>query len=89
MKIKDGYVIKKLGTGYVVVAVGNVAKEFHGVIRMNPAGAFLWQSIADGNDTKDKLIRTMMDYYDGLDEATAGRDLDEFLDSVGFAIEAS
>ena len=29
----------------------------------------------------------MLSCYDDLDESTAGRDLDEFLDTVAFALE--
>lgn len=57
MRIKDGYIIKKLGIGYVVVTVGEASKDFNGLIRLNPSGAFLWQSILDGADTRKKADR--------------------------------
>ncbi len=87
MRIKDGYIIKKLGTGYVVVTVGQASKDFNGVISLNTAGAFLWQSILDGADSKDQLVKAMLGRYEDLDEATARRDLDEFLEAVAFALE--
>ena len=87
MKIKEGYVIKKLGTGYVVVTVGEASKDFNGMIRLNESGAFLWQSIMDGMDDRQKLLGAMMKRYDDLDESTAGEDLDEFLNTVDFALE--
>ena len=64
MKIKEGYVINKLGGGYVVVTVGDASRDFNGLIRLNNAGAFLWENIQDGLNTKEKLIQAMMDYYD-------------------------
>ena len=87
MRIKEGFIIKKLGIGYVVVTVGEASKDFNGLIRLNPSGAFLWQCILDGADTRQKLIDAMVNHYDALDEATAGKDLDEFLDTVRFALE--
>ena len=87
MKIKEGYVIKKLGTGFVVVTIGQASKDFNGMIRLNPAGAFLWNSIKEGADSRDKLVKLMLERYEDLDEATARADLDEFLDSVKIAIE--
>lgn len=87
MRIKDGYIIKKLGIGYVVVTVGEASKDFNGLIRLNPSGAFLWQSIQDGADTRKKLIDAMINHYDDLDETTVGKDLDEFLDTVSFALD--
>ena len=87
MRIKEGYIIKKLGTGYVVVTIGQAGREFNGMIRLNPAGAFLWQSILDGADTKEKLTALMLEHYEGLDEASARRDLDEFLAGIAIALE--
>lgn len=87
MKIKEGFVIKKLGDEFVVVTVGEASKVFNGVIRLNAAGGFLWQSISEGADSKDKLVEAMMERYEDLDESTARKDLDEFLDAVAFGLE--
>lgn len=87
MRIKEGYIIKKLGTGYVVVTVGDASRDFNGVISLNPAGAFLWQRIQDGAGSRQELIEAMRERYDDLDESIAGRDLDEFLETVAFALE--
>ncbi len=87
MRIREGYIMKKVGDGFVVVTVGRASTEFNGVIRMNGSGAFLWQSIMDGADTREKLVSAMLTRYDGLDEAAAARDLDEFLATVSFALE--
>ena len=86
MKIKEGYVIKKLGTGYVVVTVGEAGKEFNGLIRLNRASAFLWDKIQEGADTREKLVKAMTEYYEGLDEETARQDLEMFLENVKFAL---
>ena len=88
MRIKEGFIIKKLGDGFVVVTVGEASKDFNGMIRLNPAGAFLWRSIQDGADSREKLVKAMLERYDDLDENTAGEDLDEFLNTVAFALEA-
>ena len=87
MRIKEGYIIKKLGSGFVVVTVGEASREFNGVIRLNETGAFLWQSIQDGADSREKLIQAMLDRYEDLDQETAKNDLDEFLGRVAFAVE--
>ncbi len=87
MRIKDGYVLKKLNMGYVVIPVGPASMEFNGMIRLNETGMFLWQSIQDGADSHEKLLAAMMKRYDGLDEDTARRDLDEFLDAADFFLE--
>ena len=87
MQIKDGYVMKKLGLGYVVVTVGRASEDFNGVIRLNETGAFLWQSILDGADTREKLIAAMRARFEDLDEQTCAQDLDEYLNAIAFALE--
>ncbi len=86
MKIKEGFIIKKLGIGYIVVTVGDASKDFNGVIRLNETGAFLWQSIQDGADSREKLIQAMIDRYEDLNQETAEKDLDEFIGKVAFAV---
>ena len=87
MRIKEGYTIKKLGMGYVVIPAGPASMEFNGVIRLNEAGAFLWRSIESGANTRDKLLAAMLAHFDDLDETTAGQDLDDFLASIDFSLE--
>lgn len=86
MQIREDYVLRKLGIGYMAIPVGQAGQEFQGVIRLNGTGAFLWQCILDGADTREKLIAAMLERYEGLDEATAGRDLDVFLAAIGRAL---
>lgn len=87
MRIKDGYIMKKLGSGYVVVTVGQASKDFNGLIRLDEPGAWLWKSIQDGADSREKLVAKMLERYEDLDEPTARQDLDEFLETVSFALE--
>ena len=86
MKIKKGYILKKLGTGHVVLTVGEAGKQFNGMIRLNPAGVFLWKQLETGAD-EDAIVKAMLDYYAELDEATARADLRDFLRSIAFAVE--
>ncbi len=87
MRIKEGYVLKKLGTGFVVVTIGEASKNFNGFIRLNSTGAFIWQRIEAGDDTREKLIASMKSYYTDMDEQTAREDLEELLKGVAFALE--
>ena len=70
-----------------MVTVGEAVKEFNGLIRMNETGAFLWNSILEGADTREKLMHAMLARYEDLDEATAKEDLEEFLNTVSVAIQ--
>ena len=77
MKIKDGYVLRQVDGNSIVIAVGDEALNFNGIITINGAGTFLWEKLINGAD-KDTLLRAMLSEYD-IDEATASADIDEFL----------
>ena len=42
MRIKKDFTIQKVGDSYIAVAVGETSKTFHGMVRLNETGAFLW-----------------------------------------------
>ena len=42
IKIKEGFLLRKVAGDHVVVPVGEAGKVFHGMIRLNDTGAFLW-----------------------------------------------
>lgn len=77
MKIKNGFMLRKVGGQNVVVAVGKASLEFNGIIRLNDTGKFLWEQLK--NDiTEEQLITAMLDAYD-IDRETAEKDVAEFV----------
>ena len=77
MKIKSGFVIEKVGDGYLAVAVGDRADEFSGLIRMNSTGAFLWKLVETRDMSKDELTEALLGEYD-VDREIAAADIDKF-----------
>lgn len=77
MRIKDGYVLRQVAGNSIVIAVGEEALNFNGIITINGAGAFLWNLLSDGAD-KERLLSAMLKEYD-IDEKTASDDIDEFI----------
>ncbi len=63
MKIKEGFVLRELGGQYVVVAIGEASKNFHGVIHLNETGAFLFKKLKE-EQTEESLINSLLDEYD-------------------------
>lgn len=86
LKIRQGFLLRQMMNAYVAVAVGEAGEDFNGMIRLNDAGAWLWKELQQGID-KDELVGKMCSRYEGLDEATARQDLDEFLLTVRLALE--
>lgn len=59
MKIKKGFVMRKVAGNAVVIATGEASKSFHGMVRLNATGADIWQGVADGLDENaiaDRLV---------------------------------
>ena len=86
MKIKKGFVIRKVGGDSVVVPVGEMSKKFHGMINLNETGAFLWQFYTEEH-TLDDGVNALLSEYD-VDETLARADVEQFIKTItenGFA----
>lgn len=77
MKIKSGFIMRKINDVNVVVPVGAAAEGFSAMITLNGSGAFLW-GLLEKDVTEEQLLSAMLERYD-IDEATARRDIDVFL----------
>lgn len=77
MKIKEGYMLRKVAGNYIVVPLGAEALDFNGLITTNETGAFLWQKLTDGATEQDLLV-ALLDEYD-VDENTARTDILVFI----------
>ncbi len=80
MKIKDGFVLRKVCEEFVVVAVGRQTLDFKGIIRLNDTGAFLWEQLQK-ECTAAELAAALAAEY-AVDADTARADADEFIQSL-------
>lgn len=87
LKTKKGFILRKMGSEFMVVAIGSAGRAFNGMIQMNEPGAFFWRELENGI-TEDALVAKALERYENLDEATARTDLREFLDTITFTLEA-
>lgn len=78
MKIKSGFVLEKVGGGYLAVAVGARAKDFSGLVRMNGTGAFLWNLLVDNDMTRDELVEKVLSEYEGATAEQVSADVAAF-----------
>lgn len=77
MKLKDGFMLRKLGREYTAVAMGKARKEFNGLIRMNETGCFLWNCLKV-ECSESELMEKLRNEYE-VSEAEAGKDVRAFL----------
>ena len=67
MKIKDGFVVRKIANQYMAVPVGARAKELHGMIGLNETAAFLWGQLKEER-TEEELAALLYDEYEISEE---------------------
>ena len=80
MKLKEGFVLRKVADTYVVVAVGAEAKKHNVMITLNESGKVLWEKLSEGADKK-ALVDAILAEYE-IDEATASADVDKFIEKI-------
>lgn len=54
MKVKEGFILRKVAGKYVVVATGDATKSFHGMVKLNETAKNIWQGLSDGK-TVDEI----------------------------------
>ena len=86
LKVKKGFLLRRLGDEFMVVAIGEASKSFNGMIRLNDTGAFYWKELEKGSSEDDLAAKTL-ERYEGVDQETARRDVREFLQSIEVALE--
>lgn len=63
MKIKEGFVVRKIANQYMAVPVGARAKELHGMIGLNETAAFLWELLKEDR-TEEELAELLYNEYE-------------------------
>ena len=63
MRIKDGFVVRKIANQYMAVPVGERTQELHGMIGLNETGAFLWELLKE-EQTEDSLAGSLCEEYE-------------------------
>ena len=76
MKIKEGFILRKVGIQYVVAATGKASEHFNGMMRLNESGAFAFRLMQQGITEEELTIRLMGEY--AVSEQTARKDVAAF-----------
>ena len=72
MKIKNGFILRKVGKQYVVAAPGEASKSFNGMMRLNDEAAFAF-GLLQKEITEEELVNAMVEKYPAdLEETKAG-----------------
>ena len=80
MKVKNGFILRKVGRQYVVAATGEASKNFNGMIRLNDEAAFAFGQL-QGGTTEEEPVAALVAKYGG-EEADVRADVAHFLDKL-------
>ena len=78
MKIKEGFILRKIAGEDIVVPIGNNIADFNGIINLNESAAYIIELLKEETST-DKLIEKLMFEYE-IDKELATKDVNNFLD---------
>lgn len=84
MKLKDGFITHQIQDIQMMVAAGEAAKRFHGLIRSNETAAFIVNCLKN-ETTEEAIVDKILAEYD-VPRETASQDVHsivEKLESIG------
>ncbi len=79
-KLKDGFVVRKIGEQIMAVPVGKQTSEIHGMIALTESAELLWNVLKTGAE-EDELVKVITDTYE-VEEAVAKADVKKFLEGL-------
>ncbi len=77
MKIKNGFMLRKLADNFVVVSINRKSNDFNGMIQLNST---IWEQLQT-DKTREELLGLVLDKYE-LTEQQAKKDIDLFIDKL-------
>lgn len=80
MKVKEGFVLRKVGKEQVVVALGEASALLNGLIKLNDSGVMLWKLLEQGAE-RNELADALLQKYD-ISPEQAEKDVDSFLEPL-------
>ena len=71
MKIKEGFILRKICGEYVVVGEGLAQVNFNKMLSLNETAAYLWEAVSGKEFDKEDLVQLLLDKYDVTPERAA------------------
>lgn len=80
MKVVSGFEIIEIANEYIAVPIGEKADDFHGVVALNEATAFLLKQM-EREQTLDDLVFILRSEYE-VDETRARNDIGDMVENL-------
>lgn len=78
MKIKEGFVLRKVADSIVVVPTTDLMKEFNAIIHLNEAGKFIWELLEKQDLSLQEIAEKLREEYK-IEEDRAKMDAEKFV----------
>ena len=80
MKIKEGFILHKVGRQFVVAVTGEASKDFNGMLRLDEEAAYAFGLLQEGIEQED-LVTALAEKYHS-DPAETVADVAAFLEKL-------
>lgn len=84
MKLKDGFITHTIQGTQMMIAAGEAAKSFHGLVRSNATAAFIVECLKT-DTSEEAIVEKLLEKYDVTAEVAAAdvHTILEQLNSIG------
>lgn len=79
-RVKNGFIIRKIGEYVMAVPVGAQTSEMHGMIALSESGELLWSALEKGA-TVEELTEILVENYE-VETSVAAEDAKKFIESL-------
>lgn len=79
-KLKEGFIVRKIGKQIMAVPVGQQTSQIHGMIALSESAELLWKALEKGAD-EESLVDILTDVYE-IDREKASEDVKKFLEGL-------
>lgn len=80
MRLKDDFILHNTGEDFVIIATGEVTKNFNGIIKLNNMGGEI-VGLLTTDISEEEIIKAIVEKYE-VEYATAKEDIRNLLDSL-------
>jgi hypothetical protein len=77
---KSRFAVRNVGNELILVPLKNNIADMKEIFTLNEVGSFIWNTI-DGKCTEEDIAAAIIEEFD-IDEFTAKKDMEEFLDKL-------
>ena len=79
MRIKEGLVLRRIGSEYIIIVPDKDSVDLTEVYTLNETSAWIWEQLKDVDFTIEKIAELVQERYD-VDQETAMNDIHTMLE---------